>query len=560
METTEYTLQKGFVKNDLHLLLCEDTVWKNWVSIMDTYARGGLPNTKGDLLASSTTAEQWLPKLKDGKIQQAPGTVMLGPTIFRCIAGLEVSEVLSLQEALLNKVIILKKGKHTKNWTDMEELAWSMKVERVLKVAIIDFYHDLSKEKLDWNQTCEQYKIGDHEYNQLKSYSEAFVKDSLNRTKRTPSLPQTVVTLLHHLYRASQGQPMAESSIPWTIKGVGLDMEKLGSFCRQNHLPFRLAIMDARGLHSELSNDSISTMISHLNAMNSLLEYVLVCFADFISIGAIVEGVSTQAGKVHYEVGVVIKDDEHTFTRGQYAYASIIMFISKGNAFESIHKAAGDKVLISTNANANDNTIDKDFLMRLIESFCPQQNYVVDIFSGGYVLQQSLISKRRCIAFCKNDVEAMNLESKCSEMLESIPHLQEWCGQILSTLKPAIELNEDQMNALDEIEVDKQASGDDRSEDEDGSGSDEEVVIQLRSSDASNKGRVTIDCEKADIGGSQHVGANDEDQGDKEKSNGKEQDSHHQEVSEQKDGGTDNMPKDNDDKEDNNKQLGRIEF
>ncbi|MCO5569843.1 hypothetical protein L7F22_023557 [Adiantum nelumboides] len=106
VETTEYTLHKGFVKNDLHLLLCKDEIWSNWELIMDTYSQGGLPNTKGEILAP-TIAEQKsrIPTFRRGKIQQAPGTVVLGPTLFRCIAGLESEEVNINEEEEAHKEI-----------------------------------------------------------------------------------------------------------------------------------------------------------------------------------------------------------------------------------------------------------------------------------------------------------------------------------------------------------------------------------------------------------------------------------------------------------------------
>ena len=187
METTEHTLHKGFVKNDLHLLLCEDKIWNNWCQIMDSYAQGGLPNTKGEISAPTIEDQRKRkPTLKRGKIQQASGTVTLGPTLFRCIAGLELREVLSLQEALLQKWILLKKGKHTKNMVDMEEFAWKCKVDRVLKAAIVEFYRELSSEVQNWEQVCERYKLGNYEYSQLRSYTENYVKDCLNRTKKKP--------------------------------------------------------------------------------------------------------------------------------------------------------------------------------------------------------------------------------------------------------------------------------------------------------------------------------------------------------------------------------------
>ena len=81
MERVEHTLHKGFIKNDLHLLLCEDNIWNNWCQIINSYAQGGFPNTKGDI--STPTIEDQRkrkPTLKRGKIQQASRIVTLGPT------------------------------------------------------------------------------------------------------------------------------------------------------------------------------------------------------------------------------------------------------------------------------------------------------------------------------------------------------------------------------------------------------------------------------------------------------------------------------------------------
>ena len=476
----------------MHLLLCEDTIWSNWVFIMDTYARGGLPNTKGVTLAP-TIAEQksTVPKFKRGKIQQAAGTVPLGPTLFRCIAGLESTEVLALQAAIIDKTIILKKSKQVKDMVDMEEFAWSLKVDRILQAAILDFYNDLTKEIHTWDQLCEKYKLGSYEYNQLKSYTEIFVKDCLNRTKKRPSLPSTAVTLLHHLYRASMDTGTSENSIPWTIKGVGLDTQKLEAFCQQFNVPFQLAIMDARGFCKDLSVDTFSSITKGLNAMNSRLEYIFICFIDFIKIGCLVEGVRSQSGKVLYEVGTITKDNEQSLTTGVAAYASVVLFVSKGNNFESIDKAPGEKVFMSASVSARGDTIDIDFLVHLIEGFSPEQNYVLDLFSGGIVLQQSLMSKRRCIALCKDDLEAMTLEAKCSQILHDNPQIQEWCGAQESSQNRVIELDNTELNALNDLDFDEQISADDEDEEnskiQESSSSDEEEEVNTVQSEQVNK-------------------------------------------------------------------------
>ena len=74
---------------DLHLLLCDDEIWKNWVKIMTQYARGLLPNTKGETNEECSSENPKFLIMKGRQICQALGTTMLAPTLFRCIASLD---------------------------------------------------------------------------------------------------------------------------------------------------------------------------------------------------------------------------------------------------------------------------------------------------------------------------------------------------------------------------------------------------------------------------------------------------------------------------------------
>ena len=69
-----------------------------------------------------------------------------------------------------------------------------------------------------------------------------------------------------------------------------------------------------------------------------------------------------------------------------FAYASTILFVSKGTDFEFINKTLRKKISMSTSASARGNTIDRDYLMHVIEAFSPEQNHVIDLFFGGEVL------------------------------------------------------------------------------------------------------------------------------------------------------------------------------
>lgn len=465
VETTEHTLQAGFVRNDMHLLLCEDDVWQNWVNIMRQYARGQLPNTKGETQSDTPNQSSKIPTMKGGKIQQAPGTVTLGPTLFRCISGLEKIEVLSLQKAILDRSILLKKSKTTLQRVDMEEMAWQIKTDRVLTQAIVSFFYDLTREFLTWEQVCSQYKLGDYEYKQLRSYSQSYVKDCLNRSKKNPSLPTSVVTLLNHLYRVSMGIISQRDSIPWKVRGVGFDMDKITSFCGEELIPFQLVVLDLHGTRESLSVEFFSSLTSALNTLNSQYEYIIVCFIDFIHIGMLIEGVSSQSTKLHYEFGIIDTQREDAWTAQTIEIATVALFVSKVNTFGAINKVLTQKVSMRGFGGKKD-FVDRDFIDDLITGFCPEQSYVLEIYCGGLVLEQSLLQKRRCIALCKDEFEALELEARCSAMMESDPSLQEWCGVEANLEKQVVQLDEEDKDELDNIGVDIQPSGEDEDDDE----------------------------------------------------------------------------------------------
>lgn len=161
----------------------------------------------------------------------------------------------------------------------------------------------------------------------MKSYSQSYVKDSLNRAKKTPSLPKSVTTLLNHLYRAAMGIVSQNESIPWKIKGVGFDMMKIKDFCNEEHVPFQLAILDVHGTKEQLSTEFFSSLALNLNILNAQYEYILVCFIDHMNIGMLVEGISSQSTKVYYEVGGIHTTRDDSWTAGKLEIATVALFV-----------------------------------------------------------------------------------------------------------------------------------------------------------------------------------------------------------------------------------------
>jgi hypothetical protein len=124
------------------------------------YAHGHLPNTKGNVKNLGGMGGRKT-TLKGGQLQQAPGTMTLGPTMFRCIAGLQPNEVRTLQEKFHAENVLLKKGKKVEGLNDMEEKAKEMKVNHALKVAIVEFYFNRTSQISNWETIYDEYHIGD---------------------------------------------------------------------------------------------------------------------------------------------------------------------------------------------------------------------------------------------------------------------------------------------------------------------------------------------------------------------------------------------------------------
>ncbi|MCO5599143.1 hypothetical protein L7F22_053243 [Adiantum nelumboides] len=72
-------------------------------------------------------------------------------------------------------------------------------------------------------------------------------------------------------------------------------------------------------------------------------------------------------------------------------------------------------------------------------------------------------------ALCKDDFEAMELESQCSTLLESNLSLQEWCGASqVSLARQTVELDDAEKDDLNNLDIDEQQSeGEDSNENED---------------------------------------------------------------------------------------------
>lgn len=208
-------------------------------------------------------------------------------------------------------------------------------------------------------------------------------------------------------------------SIPWKVRGVGFDMDKITSFCGEELIPFQLAVLDLHGTRESLSVEFFSSLTSALNTLNSQYEYIIMCFIDFIHIGMLIEGVSSQSTKLHYEFGIIDTQREDAWTTQTIEIATVALFVSKVNTFGAINKVLTQKVSMRGSGGKKD-FVDRDFIDDLITGFCPEQSYVLEIYCGGLVLEQSLLQKRRCIALCKDEFEAMELEARCS--------VQEWCG------------------------------------------------------------------------------------------------------------------------------------
>ena len=134
-------------------------------------------------------------------------------------------------------------------------------------------------------------------------------------------------------------------------------------------MPFSLAIMDAHGFTDHLSIEVFSSITNLLNVLNSRLEYILVCFVDFASIGYLIEGVYLQSTKLHYEVGTITKDNVESITTRTSTCATIVLFVAKVDAYESIHKTLGDKVCISTTTRTKGDIIDEDSILNIIQGF-----------------------------------------------------------------------------------------------------------------------------------------------------------------------------------------------
>ncbi|KAJ7545949.1 hypothetical protein O6H91_08G017600 [Diphasiastrum complanatum] len=102
------------------MVTCDNDVFDNWMKIMEMYVAGQLPNTRGNI---EPFVEKKITKGKNkiGLVKQAPGTVNLCATLFRCIEGLDPDQVRGLQAEIMAKKVLIKKGKGVEDKIDMDD-------------------------------------------------------------------------------------------------------------------------------------------------------------------------------------------------------------------------------------------------------------------------------------------------------------------------------------------------------------------------------------------------------------------------------------------------------
>lgn len=499
----ELSLQKGFFKLDSHLILCDDDIFKDWQLIMNRYAKGSLPNTKGEVtnfnygLAKKTT-------LKGGQLQQAPGTVTLGPTIFRCIAGLLPDEVRILQKDILKGRIVLKKGKKAVDLVDMEEMTKKMKVNRVLKEEVVAYFSSFTLQKLDWTNVCNTYHIGDEEYGKLYSWAQDWAKDKLNKTKVTPSLPKSITSFLHYLYQKSNGQRRMGHELPWKIHLV--EKNKVYGFCSElEQVPFSLAILDATLENKDGSlflEESFEDVVKGLDALNSDPEYILLSFVDFIHIGNLVQAVAKVATKYHHEIGTIDLQNKKSWMGGCASLAVVVIYISKMDHFDTLSNLHERKVFISWSASSSNlectekkkslhnSVIDRGFLSSLIQGLCPEHRFVIDVFSGGNVLIESLISHRKCLALTTNPNEVEFLDSTCSRLVEEDKSVSQWFSFFTKSIEHEHQCKK-KHEALEKLRIETQTSDSEDEVDEADNQEDKEDKHTIK--DIDNKDKDDVD-------------------------------------------------------------------
>ena len=72
---------------------------------------------------------------------------------------------------------------------------------------------------------------------------------------------------------------------------------------------------------------------------------VVVCFIDFINIGMLVGGFSSQSAKIHIEYGNLQTKRQESWVDGTVEIAMVALFISKVDTVEAIDKASTIRVI-----------------------------------------------------------------------------------------------------------------------------------------------------------------------------------------------------------------------
>lgn len=406
-----------FATRDAHMVLYDEEIYDVWISILE-------------------------------KQLQVPGRQ---PTIsmFRCLRGLDDSDVKTIQEDLIEGKTFLIKSPEHKDIMDLEERSKNIKRTKVFEKEITMIFQDADpKSKVSsWEECVSTFNISKKMYHSLFHSCLSWLDVKLQHAKATPDFPNVTKGYVRWIVDQKYGVAASATAFPWSIKMVGANLEGiefLGDDKVGSKLSVGVCILDAthdliaEGRWSYTHFERVLDGLTNITFEPS--QFIFLVFIRHIHIAALERALAAKAGC--YEIQVIGMDSLFAMNArslvqlGDYSFGVVVTF-TKQEAFSGISHIRDAlslpfSCITCVEKEKNHMELAKAYMVqRVINDVCiKEDDHVVDILTLGFGAKEALLLQRKVISVVCTNEQSVKVEEDCLAAVGTSLVLKKWAGLV----------------------------------------------------------------------------------------------------------------------------------
>ena len=411
-----------FAQKQAHMVTCADGVFQEWMEIIKDVEQGNLSGKKPN------------------------------QTQFRCLAGLEETEVRMLQSELKSGLIVLSKVAANEEKMDLVTRVMLIKQDRVAQQELVQ---ELLKEFnmfnpshkcQSWDEVKHFYKVDDKVYSNFQHMCDTWIKAKLQVGKAVSEFSMEVKTYIQWII-AQSSVKHSTYDYPWKVLSVSLGLE--GRYFMTRHIvhpiPIGLCVLDTTEGVASMMQWTEEKLLDLLRGIMDITggtchqQFVFLSFLKFRELVHLHTALEKLGGWSRLFYGS-IDFLGNAPCNGATQLFAVLVYLSNTDSFEGFNDFTSmggptlDGGLLEFDFDKVKSLNPREFLRhkkvmvitKCIRMYCLGDLMLIDAFSDGFVSRHALKERRDVYCLVETIEEVEVLYSQLLQHAKSNDEIREW--------------------------------------------------------------------------------------------------------------------------------------